>query len=315
MNDHFIPVASRPTPNKVLAQEAWVLAADLEEAAHRSAEQSADEATEGILLVLAGAADQTAQRFVSAARRRGVDCVIPKSAEQMNIRLRAGRDGSTTCELSFGAEQLPVRAVLNRGLSAGAEGEAHPFIEAELLATWWSVLACFPGRVINRPSRMGFLPDLDVVRLTARHASLKLPRIQIATSRRVVFRTPATHIRQLSDGCHVGSFHRPPDTEFNIADVYAATEFDPLKTRQLLLAGRCLFDLAHETGEMPPGLEQQLRGLLEQLCDEQANFCLLVVQEYGNELRLVHTSPFPSAHQYQHFEDRVNQALLEYLFS
>ena len=58
-----------------------------------------------------------------------------------------------------------------------------------------------------------------------------------------------------------------------------------------------------------------MTSLVEQLCEEQANFCLLVVQHHGNDLRIVHTSPFPSVYQYQHFEDRVNQALLEFLLS
>src|SRR5665213_1333172 len=237
MTDPFIPEAARPCPNKVLAGEAWALASRLDGV-------NEQDASEGVLLILAGAEDRTAQRFGASAERLGIPCAIPRSAAEVGMRMLAERDGTVSCRLSIGEEQQPVRAVLNRGLPFSDQ----PFVEAELMASWWAALACFPGPVINRPSRDGFLPNPDVLRLASPESGIELPPIRIATSRELAIHAPATHLRRLSDGGHAGSFAAVPEAGFDDGEVYAATRFDPSRTCQVLVAGNEFFDLSHENG-------------------------------------------------------------------
>src|SRR6201999_3677871 len=57
-----------------------------------------------------------------------------------------------------------VGCIVNRGgiaLDDELPSEVQ-FAAFERLAGWWSALALFPGPVINRPTRFGYLPRLDL---------------------------------------------------------------------------------------------------------------------------------------------------------
>lgn len=60
----------------------------------------------------------------------------------------------------------PYSAVVNLGVPAPADGaaETRPFRRDEWVAAWWTALACFPGRVVNRPDEDALLPADSVQR-------------------------------------------------------------------------------------------------------------------------------------------------------
>ena len=49
------------------------------------------------------------------------------------------------------------------------------FVQAEIMASWWSILGNFTGQVINRPSRSGFFPNTDLLSLSESTSCIKLP--------------------------------------------------------------------------------------------------------------------------------------------
>src|SRR5438094_7598265 len=103
----------------------------------------------------------------------------------------AERDGRTTIDLRVGPKQTLVTAILNRGIStsSGSTAEAQ-FRAAEGLASWWSVIACFPGPVVNRSSRQGFVPNVEVLSVAAAVPGLSLSPGFISTDPCIVSFTP-----------------------------------------------------------------------------------------------------------------------------
>ena len=219
----------------------------------------------------------------------------------------ADRDAAVRVEL-----RPAPRAVLNRGLPLNyGASEAEDFRNAEIVSTWWSALAAFPGPVVNRPTLAGFLPRLETVSLAAAVPGLAAP------------------------GCigPPGLKFRPPrrstSTACGTAPTWAATsrrclwmKTSCISTPPLTRPGWCacswpessVFDLDQGSGRLEPGLAARVQPLVTRTAATAGHLQPRVVLGWsGEELQLLQATAFPGVHHYRHLENDVHRALLEYL--
>jgi hypothetical protein len=269
-----------------------------------------------MLLVLASPNDQTAIRFAAYARASGAPCLITDQVNSVDLRVAAERDGRTISEIRFPGESAPVEGVLSRVwapvLSSTSDSQ---FQAAETLACWWSVLACFPGPVINRPSRTGFVPNLDLSLLNRSDSNIQLAPVCLGTSPPIHSADSQLNVHRVRDGQFIGRISSDTTVSLNEDELHIFTQFDPLQTIHVLLAGNRVFDLSNERGQVAPTLEAQLLPILAQLQARNATFSFIVLQRDTMGVRLLHASPFPGVHHYRHIESQVHEGLLEYLTS
>lgn len=262
------------------------------------------------ILVLAPPDDETALLFRAFAVEAGHRAVVREAFDDLTVTVTAGRDASAEVDLRVAGE--PVRGVLHRGIGppSGDGGEAE-FVHAESLAVWWSALALWPGPVINRPTRHGFLPPLDPLAL-ARLPGITLPPSSIGGRPRYA---PAPgerlNVHRERDGVFLG--HGTAAIPRETDDILRFTCFDPDRTRHLLLAGDEVFDPADPTGPPAGAGSPAVAPLLDRLRALGVSFCLLVVQPAADGLRLLDVRARPAHHQFTPVRHRVFRALLDRL--
>jgi hypothetical protein len=200
-----------------------------------------------MLLVLASPADPAADRFAAWARAAGVDCARPLDWRDVHMSVHAGRDCALQVDILVGAEAAPANAVFSRGLPlAWSTDEAERFRYSEVAATWWTALAAFTGPVVNRPTRAGFTPTLDLASLATSVPGLR-SRSFIAPPRADLGAGPVMNVHRSatassSAACRIA---RPRRDE-----LYVYTPFDPTRVVRLLVAGRRVFDLSKPDGRL-----------------------------------------------------------------
>lgn len=259
-----------------------------------------------MLLILAQPGDETADRIAAFARQAGVPCRRLNHCREVEVSVRAERHGAVRVDLAPAA-----RAVLNRGLPLDREdSDDGDFRRAEMIATWWSALAAFPGPVVNRPTLAGFLPRLETVSLAAAVPDLLAPGY-IGPPGCDLPAAPAVNVHRLRDAAYLG--RHGPALALDEDELYVYTPFDPDRVVRLLLAGERVFDLDSGNGDLDPGMAKRLGPLLQELRRRQATFSRVVLGWSGDELHLLQATAFPGVHQYRRLENEVHRALLEYL--
>ena len=201
-----------------------------------------------MLLVLAPMEDEVAVRFEHAARSHGVPVT---RATMEAVSMRVALDSAGTAGVALACDGEPVRGVLNRGF---AIDPAAAFDDSERLAAWWSALACFDGPVVNRPSRVGFLPELDTLSLPAHVPGLALAPMSIGSAAppEVVGRTINVHSAR--DGRFL---RRGGGEDCEDDDLRSYTAFDPERTFRILVVGDRCFTIGPPLPKAPVAL---LRG-------------------------------------------------------
>ena len=259
-----------------------------------------------MLLILAQAGDETADRLAAAARQAGRQALRLTHWHDVEASVWADRDAAVRVEL-----RPAPRAVLNRGLPLNyGASEAEDFRNAEIVSTWWSALAAFPGPVVNRPTLAGFLPRLETVSLAAAVPGLAAPGY-IGPPGANIPAAPAVNVHRLRDGAYLGRYE--PALPLDEDELYLYTPFDPARVVRLLLAGEQVFDLDKGSGRPEPGLAERVQPLVRELRRRQATFSRVVLGWSGEELHLLQATAFPGVHHYRHLENDVHRALLEYL--
>lgn len=267
-----------------------------------------------MLLVLGSLEDQTTKCFVHYARTQGVVCEVANNWREPILTVQADRRGSMTVSISAGNPQTRVSAVMNRGTGTPRSGNADvDFLEAETLAAWWTALAAFPGPVINRPGKLGWMPAIEPTSLLRPPiTSFTLGGAIAATGIPKIRWTLPVNVHRLRDGYYMG---RLADCEGTIdpTELHTFTPFSPDRTIHFLIAGRQVFDLSVPDGCVSQERAKQLAPLLYVLRARGASFSLLVVEPSEGKLFIRHSTAFPSIHQYSHIQSTVHQALLRYL--
>jgi hypothetical protein len=264
-----------------------------------------------MLLVLASPADLAADRLAASARAAGVDCARPLDWRDVHMSVHAERDCTLQVDIRVGAEAVPATAVFSRGLALSwSTDQTDRFRYSEVMSTWWTALATFTGPVINRPSRAGYTPILDLASLAVSVPGLG-SRSFIAPPRADLVSGPEMNVHRLRDGLFIGRFAETPVLDED--ELYVYTPFDPTRVVRLLVAGRRAFDLSKPDGRLDGELAQRLGPLVRELRRQEATFSLALVELTDDRLYLLHATTYPPAHQYQHIEAAVHQALLEVL--
>jgi hypothetical protein len=265
------------------------------------------------ILLLGQPNDETLVRFAAFAEKHGQACVIAPTWSDLNCSVQVERTGSVRVRLE--KDRTPFQGIINRGVSPAQPADADQiFLEAESLATWWSALACFPGPVINRPSRWGFVPHLELLTLARLVPGVVLAPAVLSTTPVRPAGGPEVNIHCVRDRSYVGRFSSLSARDYP-RDVYVSTAFDPERTRALLLVGQRLFDLSTPTGEVERELSELLVPCVQVLQQRQATFCSLIIEWNEAGLRFLSLNAFPLYYHYQRLAERVHQALLEYLQS
>ncbi len=267
-----------------------------------------------MLILLQGQPDdETLVRFAAFAEKQGQTCVITPAWSDLDCSVQVERTGSVTVRLE--KDGIPFQGIINRGAPPAQPANAEQvFLEAESLATWWSALACFPGPVINRPSRWGFVPHLELLTLARLVPGVVLAPAVFSTTPVRSPGGPEVNIHRVRDRSYLGRFSALSACDFQ-RDVYVSTSFNPEQTRALLLVGRRLFDLSTAEGEVAPELSELLAPCIQALQQRQATFCSLIIEWSEAGLRFLSLNAFPLYHHYQRLAGHVHQALLEYLQS
>lgn len=116
-----------------------------------------------MLLVVTRANDVLGEQIAAAARRAGKAAAIESDFVNLTWELRIGGAGETTNVLSYGKEAVDVDSIVYLGGTWSLEdGE---FCANERMASWWALMAAFPGPVVNRPTQHGLSFTLDRLRI------------------------------------------------------------------------------------------------------------------------------------------------------
>jgi hypothetical protein len=260
------------------------------------------------ILVSCNPADETARRFAVFAREHGANIAYGSAGQVLSIV--ADRDGSAHVTLD-GVDGAQIGGVWNRGFS-DPDASDDPFLQAEWLAAWWSALALFRGRVINRPSLEGFFPNVDCLSLTRSVPGLSVRKVEIRTgSEPGNADTGPVNVHRISDGHFVGRL--PGRLNLLDSEWYAFTPFNPSCVARILIAGDETFHLAMGSDRLQEQFADQILALRAELGRRCAHFCLLVLEARQETLHLLSASLFPHVTQYGHLENQVHLALLDYL--
>ena len=270
-----------------------------------------------ILLILASTNDDSAREFSEFIRLRGIRCLVSDDFLSVIAVALATSDGTVEVRLTDPTSGTPITAIVNRGVDGSRDSDTfdEAFSRGERLAAWWSLLAFFPGPVVNRPSTAGFVPNLDVLSLRRAVPSIRLQPGTITTDYAQLARRPSawpsTNVHRLSDGSLIGLLGESVPFD---DDVFVATPFDPARTVHILVAGHSDFDLSTQSGELAPHRAGQIRPVIEEVVARGASFCLLVFLDCGDDrLALLATSAFPQPNHFRHLRERVHSALTDYL--
>lgn len=267
-----------------------------------------------MLLVLAPRSDETARRLAARAALLGIPCAHVDRFRDLSLSASCERDGAVTVRLLLRNGQVPVTAVFNRGVP-NAEGDVGSFAQAEIVAACWTALACLPGPVINRPSRLGYMPSVEPTLLAATgvcNYESRAGTLATVRSPRVSDGHGAVSLHRLRDGAFLGHMAQwQSDLE---SELVVGTPFDPEMTRHLLVVGRRTFDLSRADGSLEGTAAAKVAPLVAEMRGRHATFALAVVESSNDvSVRLLSTTVFPTFRHFSHVEENVYDALLEFL--
>ena len=266
-----MPVQCRPLVSDAVGAEAWAIAAQLESAGFSghsvrtgllgaSRVQKRDPARApppvcrledvrpmspgNSALILAAETDAGAADITDRFEEAGVPIArCDLSDTRTSFSVQVTRTGAPTVHIHRG-DGMPVGAIVNRGgfeLPCDASPEAR-YAAYERLAAWWAALALFPGPVINRPTRYGFMPVLDALDLAKRIDGVCVAshwtELAQASDSVPAPTNPAprgTNIHRM----HSGEWVHPDDWSSESGSmVVCVTRFDPEAVFRLVVVGR-----------------------------------------------------------------------------
>jgi hypothetical protein len=255
------------------------------------------------LLVVAADTDGTARRFADFANSSGVATVLTAGFGRVGVTVRATRNRACTARITF--DGVDVRGVLTRGIGEWGQ-ESDPeraFISSEKYAAYWSVLALWPGPVVNRPSPDGFFPRLD---------PLELVRVGAVAAPRTVI---------LNDGTAPGNdvYRLPGWTRVDVDlprsrfDVVQVCDSDSTRVHRVLVAADAAFEVGGSERRLEPDVADLVAPVLAWLRHNDIGFADFTIEHDGGIPRLLDVSCFPSHHLFPHIEEQVYAALLNRL--
>lgn len=254
-----------------------------------------------------------AQSFFAFATEAGVDCVMPVDLNQIELNILSERNGEVKVMLYTNEKSTPIHSILNRGLPITDSSGENQFQFSETLASWWTALACFEGKVINRPSQSGFLPQMDLLSLVT--PQIKLTATYVSSNNLIELQRPQINLHLLRNRELIQMTNDLRNVQLNQQEVYFITGFDPTRTLHILRAGESIINLSNYSGQISSSLNKQLVPLIECLTEKSALLSLVVLERTEQELCLIHATPFPTLNHYKHLSHKVNHSLLEYLIS
>lgn len=252
-----------------------------------------------MLLIVAPPKDDVAREFEEFARDSGI--AVARLSSATSLSLEVDRSGDAWAQLCVG--DTAVTSIFNRGIVLDKEAA---FTELEQMAAWWSAIALFQGPVINRPSRNGLLPDLDVLSLAAAVPGLDLAPMQIGSAHSLKPR-PAVNAHSIVTGEFLG--RKYPVDEERLA---LFTAFDPARTINLIVAGDRAFATSGRLA-IDPQAAAILTALEEELRTRGATFSSATLQVSGAAVEILHASPCPPPAFYQGAGHEVYGSLTGYL--
>lgn len=267
-----------------------------------------------MLLVLAHPEDKMATAFAEYAKAKGICCNVVHDWCDIDASITADRTAGVKVDLRCGRDKIPVTAVLNRGVSLESSNVSveEQFRSSEVLATWWSVLTYFPGPVVNRPSRFGFIPNVDLFSIAASLPNIALPYGSISSHWKNPPSSSLVNVHRLCDNQYLGYLDDVYPC-LNESDIYIFTPFNPSNVTRILIAGDEVIDLAYHQEYSKQERLQFVDPIAAELRRRNATFSLITIERQTNECRLLHATSFPGLHYYHHIVNYVHDALLEYL--
>lgn len=262
------------------------------------------------LLILANKGDEAAERFDSFCRSLRIQTALITDLRHMHLTISANRMGAAAVQLRVRPRGAIVGAVCNFGLTPTRGGD-WDFRSGELLASWWSALALFPGPVLNRPTLSSFVPEVQPLSLCSKVPNLDMPDSWISPEGARVESPETTNVHLLSSGAFLGRTDGGPIT--CQGELCRFTTFNPNSTWRLLVAGKSLFPL--DMANMSSDITEKRRAMLERLRGELTKtgplFCVLVLSDTEDGIALLAGHPFPHYSQYRHIDKVAHNAALE----
>lgn len=313
MNDCFISREYRPSVSENLAQEAWAIASELE--LNVTSSQYTEKRIN--LLILADLTDYTSKSFILYARSKGVHCIVPQLTDEFTLCVNSQQDQQLSIEVYVKNEKIHIHGILNRGLPLSYDkiSSEEEFRIGENLATWWALVALFPGPVVNRSSRLGFIPNVDLHTISKEVSGLKLGSIFVTTDCFLppLLTEPQVNIHLTRNGEYLGKISKDDRIALSQDEVFTLTGFDPSLTSQVLLAGNKVFDLTLRSSSLSCQKLNVLQDLISYFRSININFATITLEHTEDTYKIIQINLFPSVQQYQHIENEVNEGLFDFL--
>lgn len=219
------------------------------------------------------------------------------------MRLHLSRAGKADVEIAAGPDRLSVDVIVNRGLSLGDDADGQEtFSASEWLATWWTAMTLFEGKVVNRPLRdtMSLSRDLLIDRAGAEAAPCVPGRYE--TVRRHAQPGRVQHAYRW-DGAFETSLYASIATQ-SCVEIRA---FDPSSVQHLLIAGTTPFGLG---GTCVPS-DSSMKTIIDTLAEvAPVAFCHIAIVMERGEARILSLTPVVPFAYYRHIARHVHAALI-----
>jgi hypothetical protein len=268
-----------------------------------------------MLLILANPDDETARLIASEAQARGVGCLLAHGFDELAVSIESDRSGHTAAQICLRHDGTPIKAVLNRGLPNANVPALDQFRALELLATWWSLLARFPGPVINRPSASGFIPTLDPLTLARVNGAMTSAPMYLGTGRPPTLQADRINVHALPDRRFLGhiSNNHPCDLQEDEAHIF--TGFNPHAMQHIMFVGRRIIDLSGAANSEELEQREPFKSLAREISSRGAMFSIVILERSESRYRIAYASPLPTLAHYRHVMATVHGALFAFLLS
>jgi hypothetical protein len=248
-----------------------------------------------MILILARAQDALAGQLAQLLEQAGRPYQLVHDLHKLKMTVCAERDTSSSVRFSLNATEKHFTAIMPRLYPTLIDSQT--FLGSERLAAW-SALALFQGTVINRPSRLGFIPSVD--------AHFLPPRATLAVTPPM----PPPGCLINAQEASTGRFLRRE--EVTSTQLTRFTVFDPIHTARLLIVGEHVFDV--RKGVKLEATEIKAFNLPWHFTFQkhEVPFMLVTLECFATP-RLLEVNYFPVPSQYESVATRVHQILVSEL--
>jgi hypothetical protein len=184
------------------------------------------------------------------------------------------------------------------------------FVAAERLSIWWAALALFSGPVLNRPTRFGYVPALDVSTaidaISGLYSRSRWCEWFEVSSECGVVAMPGWNVHRGDTDQWISSQERCKLTPYSSVRI---TPYDPTQVFRMLIAGCDYYIDGEACAARHPQAIESLHAALGSI----GLFCVLTLQASEQGALLLGVDKFPTVSRYPALSASLHRSLARYL--